>query len=435
MAAAEDPSIPSVVPPRREYLAAALIGAAAGILLCGYELVRSPSNTLYKAAYGADALPYVMAAVPLAVIAVLYLYGRLLSVLGARRTLIATTLGCAAALAGASLACRAGWRPAAVMLYLLREAYVVLLIEQYWSFLNSTLGTATARRLNGPICAAGSVGAILGGLLVRHLAEPVGTASLVLIAAAITAPAALVSDQAHRRCGEPRPSPAGAAATDSMGLSLFGRNPLLVLLLGVILLTQGVSTFLDVEFQRMLEVTIPAADPQTSFSGAFFAWLNAAALTMQLVVTPLLLRFVPIRLVHILIPLVHVGTCLLLLGHPSLATAGAAYLCFKAVDYSTFRAAKEMLYIPLSFDERYRAKEVIDVFGYRAGKGGASLAAWGIAAMSLPYAVGALTAAGLWAVLGVLLGLRGAGRAAAPPDGGDFRGLVAEATRATRQGA
>ena len=44
-----------------------------------------------------------------------------------------------------------------------------------------------------------------------------------------------------------------------------------------------------------------------------------------------------------------------------------AFFLFKAFDYSIFRAAKEVLYVPLSFDERYRAKEIIDVLGYRTG--------------------------------------------------------------------
>jgi AAA family ATP:ADP antiporter len=52
----------------------------------------------------------------------------------------------------------------------------------------------------------------------------------------------------------------------------------------------------------------------------------------------------------------------------------AAYLFFKTMDYSLFRAAKEVLYIPFPFDVRYRAKELIDAWGYRFGKGGASLA-------------------------------------------------------------
>lgn len=387
----------------REYMAAGLIGLAAGSLFCGYELVRTPANTLFKAAYGAPNLPYVMAAVPLGVIVILYIYGRLLTLLGARWTLMASTLGCAAGLAATSLACHYGSRPATIALYLLREAYVVLLVEQYWSFLNSTLGTPAARKLNGPICAVGSAGAILGGILVNQLAEPVGTALLVLLGAGITVPAALITDQAYRFCGEPRPHP-HAPRPDALGLSLFTRNPLLVLLLGVILLTQAVSAFLDVDFQTILDRAIPARDAQSSFSGAYFAWLNAAALFMQLIVTPVVLRFAPIGVVHILIPLIHVFTCLVLLRSPSLAAAGAAFMIFKAIDYSTFRAAKEILYIPLSFDERYRAKEVIDVFGYRGGKGGSSLLAAGMAGLGWAYAAGAVAAATLWAVLAVGLG-------------------------------
>ena len=49
-----------------------------------------------------------------------------------------------------------------------------------------------------------------------------------------------------------------------------------------------------------------------------------------------------------------------------------AFLLFKAFDYSLFRAAKEIFYIPLSFDARYRAKQVIDSFGYRFAKGGSA---------------------------------------------------------------
>ncbi|MDO8494055.1 MAG: Npt1/Npt2 family nucleotide transporter, partial [Deltaproteobacteria bacterium] len=67
------------------------------------------------------------------------------------------------------------------------------------------------------------------------------------------------------------------------------------------------------------------------------------------------------------------------------------------------RAAKELLYIPLSYIARYRAKEVIDVFGYRFGKGGMSLIVVfiqqaGILLTSL-YSVIAMVAAGIWLVL------------------------------------
>ena len=96
-------------------------------------------------------------------------------------------------------------------------------------------------------------------------------------------------------------------------------------------------------------------------------------LAFQFVITPLLLSFVAVRWVHLMLPLIHLVAISAAIIEPSVFTVGLAYFLFKAFDYSIFRAAKEILYVPLGFDERYRAKEVIDVFGYRTGKGGSSV--------------------------------------------------------------
>lgn len=63
----------------RDLWVAGSMSVAAGFLLAGYEFVRSPSNTLFKAAWGADRLPIVMALMPLGVLTVLYVYSRILS--------------------------------------------------------------------------------------------------------------------------------------------------------------------------------------------------------------------------------------------------------------------------------------------------------------------------------------------------------------------
>ena len=101
------------------------------------------------------------------------------------------------------------------------------------------------------------------------------------------------------------------------------------------------------------------------------------------------LRRVPLPWIHLGIPLVHIAACAALLVYPTLLTGAAAFLLFKALDYSLFRAGKEILYIPLSFDVRYRAKEVIDAFVYRFSKGalGMLATAAGAVAGSLPAAV------------------------------------------------
>ena len=50
-----------------------------------------------------------------------------------------------------------------------------------------------------------------------------------------------------------------------------------------------------------------------------------------------------------------------------------SFASIKALDYSFFGIIREMLYIPLKTDEKYRAKAIIDVFAYRSAKAFASL--------------------------------------------------------------
>lgn len=355
---------------------AAMVGMSAACLLAGYEFVRSPSSTLFKQAYGREMLPWVMTLGPFVVVAMLWVYGRLLTALGARRTMLVTTLGSAGLIAGSTAALGAGFKPAAWALYVVREGYIVLVLEQYWSLLNSTLRDRQAKWLNGPICGVGSLGAIAGGVLVGGLAKPMGAAALPWIGVGATTVSALFSELAHHIAGPPRDEDAARAEAGrhgSMGLREFVRTPILPPLLCVILATQVVSASLDLAWQEQLDRAIPDVNEQTSYQGNAYAALNAAAGVLQFVVAPALLHTLPAAAIHVTIPLIHLAAIGALLLAPTKTTATTAYVLFKAIDYSVFRAAKELLYIPLSFDARYRAKEVIDVLGYRAGKGGASV--------------------------------------------------------------
>ena len=383
--------------PAAPRFAALAIGLAAAFQFGGYECVRSSANTLFKQTYGAEGLPYIMAAVPLALLAVLYGYGRLLSRLGPRRTLFATSLLSALAIIACYRGIEAGWAPARGALYLVREAYIVLLIEQYWSFLNSRLGMKAARRLNGPICGLGSLGAFLGGWAVEEYSQVLGTAALPLFGALATLPAAFLSDWAYARCGEPSPAEDGAtpAETDSLGVKLFRRHKTLLFLLVVILATQVVSTMLDLALQGELQRAIPAPELQNAWSGRLYKWLSLAAAFSQFVLCPLLVSFLPLWLIHTLIPVGNALACGVLAAHESLGAAVAAYLFFKTMDYSLFRAAKEVLYIPFPFDVRYRAKELIDAWGYRVGKGGASLAIAFLQTLKVSVTISLLAAVGV----------------------------------------
>lgn len=357
---------------KEHFLIAFITSSAAAFALAGYEFVRSSANTLFKANYGAQNLPFVMAVVPVAMWLVLWLYGKILSWVGPRRTLFLTTIASAVIIFICFLAVQTGVKGASAFLFVFREVYIVLLIEQYWSLLNSSLGEDSAKKLNGPICGWASLGSISGGLLLYALAERLGTEAMLLFAAVATLPAAFLSDFGYRKIGEPKPR-TEEEKKETLGLKEFRLHPMLIFLFLIVIVTQIVSTTLDIRFQGILQEAIPEPDKQTAFSGGFFAWVNGVAAFLQFVAAPILLKYVPLRAIYFFIPLVHVATCFILTLNPSLASAGGAFLLFKAFDYSLFRASKEILYIPLSFAARYRAKEVVDAFGYRFGKGATSL--------------------------------------------------------------
>jgi ATP/ADP translocase len=128
----------------------------------------------------------------------------------------------------------------------------------------------------------------------------------------------------------------------------------------------------------------------------FWMNVNIFSFSMQFLLTPLLLRYIPRRGILTSIPAVHIATCALLFVYPSLALASGAFLLFKGMDYSIFRASKETLYIPFSYDTRYRAKQVADAFTYRFAKG--VTGTW----ISVMKAAGAMVAPTFYPALGVV---------------------------------
>ena len=369
------------------------IALAAGFLLCGYEFIRAASNSIYIEIYGGDKIAYAMVAGTVFTAIFLYCYGWLITWIGTRRTLLFTSLFSSTMMVCCYLALQRGIRPAAMATYALREAYIVIVIEQYWSLINSTLKEGHAKKLNGPITGVGSLGAIAGGLMVKRLAEPMGTGTMLIFAAVSLLPAAICSELSYDPKNEPAPSER-ERGKKSLALRLFLKSSYLRRIGLLIVLTQVISTVLDLRFFALVGRYITDMDARTAYIGSFYAMLNTSAFVLQFVVAPILLTYVSLRFIHPAIPVIHVATAVMLIIKPSLLTGGLAYLLFKAFDYSIFRAGKEIFYIPLSFDSRYRAKEVIDSFGYRASKGGAAgLASLAVFTLgSVPGVAYALTA-------------------------------------------
>ena len=354
--------------------AAGLAGLSATCLFCGYEFIRSPIESIFIANFGAAAKPYALSCVPVMMGLLIYLYGRALSAFGGARTMAGSMLlSCAMFVAAYFSLDRLG-KPMVFFLFVFKESYVVIISEQYWSFINSIVRDEEGKVFNGPVAGLGALGSLIGGFLLGRYVVRLHTESFILLSALCFLPAMALMWKAYGRAGEPKPSVdevGGKKGHIHLGILRENRTVLFIAL--IIFATQVVATALDLRFSLLVQDAMPDKDLRTAFLGGFWMKVNIFSFSMQFLLTPLLLRYLSVRRIQTAIPVVHITACAMLLIYPSLGLASAAFLLFKGMDYSIFRASKETLYIPFSYDTRYRAKQVADAFTYRFSKGFTSI--------------------------------------------------------------
>ncbi len=348
-----------------------VITAAGTLAMMGYEMVRSAAASVFLAHHPADRLPEALMLVPLAMFALTWLFSVALRRIGPGPTFIATLGSSGLVLAGAAWAVRRGLPGAPFLLYVFGQAYIVFIVEQVWAFINSLFVPAEGKRWNGVIIAVSTAGSVTGGFLTGRLSTAIGSERVVFIAAALTAAAAFLGREAFRLAGT-RAHAADrqpARLADHFAWDLLKTGPTIRRLALIVIAAQSVAVLLDIAFHRALQAAIPQQDPRTALLGYFWAAVNFFSLGLQLGLCPWLLARWPLRRIHGAVPLLYGAAALAAVAFPLLPVLGAAFFISKTVDYSVFRAAKEVLYIPLSFTARYRAKMTVDALIYRSTKG------------------------------------------------------------------
>jgi ATP/ADP translocase len=112
-----------------------------------------------------------------------------------------------------------------------------------------------------------------------------------------------------------------------------------------------------------------------------------------------------VRGAHLAIPLLLLVNAAGVALFPSFALVSFSMVFIKAIDFSLFGVSREMLYVSMKVDEKFRAKAVIDVFAYRTSKALVSLCILGLqffAGMRLLFWVSYATIAILLLWIGVV---------------------------------
>ena len=300
-----------------------LAGFSAMFLFAGYEFIRSPAESIFIEQFGAGSKPYAIACVPFMMAAMIYGYGRLLSSVGAKKAMAVSMLGSAAffVVAWALLGHAGRWL--AFLLLVFKESYVVIISEQYWSFINSVLKDEEGKVFNGPVAGLGALGSLTGGWLLGRYAVGYGTEVFVLLSALLILPAVWLFWAGYGKAGEPKPSAEEAGGRKGhLHLGILKENRTVLFIAFIIFAAQVVATALDFRFTQLVQDNMPLKDARTAYLGNFWMQVNIFSFSMQFLATPLLLRYIPRRGILTAIPAVHIVTCALLLLYPSLWLGG-----------------------------------------------------------------------------------------------------------------
>lgn len=263
------------------------------------------------------------------------------------------------------------------------SVFNLFVVSVFWSFMADLFSNAQARRLFGFIAAGGTAGALAGPLLTTALAVPLGPANLLWISAlflllAVVCLHRLIAwskDNTDDARDNPQVLPEDQAIGGNpfAGISLVLHSPYLLGICALMLLFTTLATFLYFQQAQIIRDSFADSGQRTAVFAAIDLAVNSLTILIQVFLTGRLVKWLGLAGTLLLVPVL-LGIGFLLLGlTPVLAVLVVVQVIRRAGNYAIMRPAREMLYVVLGREEKYKAKNFIDTVVYR---GGDAVSAW-----------------------------------------------------------
>jgi ATP:ADP antiporter, AAA family len=404
------------VPATRQERAAALWSFAYFFaLLAGYYVLR-PLRDQMGIAGGTRNLPWLFTATFVTLIVVQPLYGAVVAKLPRARFIPLVYHFFVANLLLFWLALTLNVAPVIVarVFFVWLSVFSLFAVAVFWSFMADLFTAEQGKRLFGFIGAGGTAGGLLGPLITIQLAKPLGSINL-LIAAAVLLELAVFCVWRLERAASAQAGPLGQlhAAPQRIGGSAFAaffefvRSPYL---LGVglwVSLLSFCATIVYLEQANIVSAAIHDRDTQTRLFAAIDLAVNLLSLATQVFITGQVLKRFGTGVAAGALPAVYVLGFAALFLAPTLVVVITVQVVQRWMNFAIANPARQVFFTVIGREEKYKAKNLIDVVIYR---GSDALYSWvfdGLQALGLKLGAIALVAwpvAAGWLVLSVVLG-------------------------------
>lgn len=258
------------------------------------------------------------------------------------------------------------------------SVFNLFVVAAFWSLMADVFTREQAGRLFGFIWAGASTGGLIGPLIDRELAVPLGAINLLPISAALLMLSLvfmmqIIGWQRHQGAAGDGTSAQRARDNQALGGGMFAaftavaRSPYLLGIALFVLLMTWVSTFLYLEQQAFVAKVFTNTDARARFFAGIDFWVQAASLFIQLLLFGRLFKWFGLRAVLVSVPVMMTAGYALFALAPRFMVLVVVYAVRRVGDYALTRPCRDALFTVVSREEKYKAKSLIDTFVYRGG--------------------------------------------------------------------
>ena len=347
------------------------------LALTSYNIIKPITRSEFISSLGADDLPYVTFAMGILIGVIMQGYTKVIAVVPRRWMIPATQAGIAGLLLlfwALFTFVGADW--VAVAFYVVSLILAVLLVSQFWTLANDVYDPRQAKRLFGFIGAGSSLGGATGAGLTAFLVKSVGSRTMILISAMVMIACLGIVVTIIRRekaAGSSDASKTGEEESVSGGeaLQLLRSSRHLQVISLVIAFGAMASNIVEQQVNMAAAEQIGAAnsDAIAAFLGQLIVYLSLIGFVIQLTLTSKIHRVLGIGFALLMLP-VSMGTvATLILLNRALWAPSVGRIIDTSIRYTIDKTSREVLFLPLPADIKYRAKPFIDVTMDRLAKG------------------------------------------------------------------
>ena len=283
-------------------------------------------------------------------------------------------------------------------------------VAVFWSFMADLFTSEQGKRLFGFIGAGGTAGALLGPILTIWLSAPLGPVNLLIAAAAFLELAVLCVHRIERVADpptevDPRRQRIGGSAFG--GLSELIRSPYLLGVAGWVSLLSFGATITYFAQANIVSATIHGAAAQTRLFAGIDLAVGLLSLGTQVLATAAFLKRFGTGIAAAALPAIYVAGFGAVAIAPSLSVVVTLQVAQRWMNFAIANPARQVFFTVVGREEKYKAKNLIDVVIYR---GSDALYGWvydSLQALGLKLgaiALCALPVAAGWLVLSTALG-------------------------------